>query len=71
MSQTFLAAVLLAPVLPKKQKIMAKRILMVLTNHGEIEGTEHKTGWYLPELAHPFLRFVKVFLMNVHYSLHY
>lgn len=32
---------------------------MVLTNHGEVEGTEVKTGWYLPECAHPYARFAK------------
>jgi hypothetical protein len=30
---------------------------MVLTSHGVIEGTEIATGWYLPELAHPFFVF--------------
>lgn len=32
---------------------------MVLTNHGEVEGTTVKTGWYLPECAHPYARFLK------------
>lgn len=36
---------------------MAKKVLMVLTNHGTIEGTETNTGWYLPECAHPYTRF--------------
>lgn len=34
-----------------------KSILMVLTNHGVIEGTDTPTGWYLPEMAHPFFKF--------------
>eukprot|EP01033_Poteriospumella_lacustris_P021821 gene21821-16283_t len=38
---------------------MTKRVLMVLTNHGEVDGTEVKTGWYLPECAHPYARFAK------------
>ncbi|RYH27822.1 type 1 glutamine amidotransferase domain-containing protein [archaeon] len=38
---------------------MAKRVLMVLTNHGGVEGTDVKTGWYLPECAHPYHRFSK------------
>jgi len=38
---------------------MTKRILMVLTSIGQIPGTERKCGWFLPELAHPYLRFIK------------
>jgi len=38
---------------------MPKRVLMVLTNHGTIEGTDKSTGWYLPEAAHPYARFHK------------
>lgn len=30
---------------------------MVLTSHGECN--EKKTGWFLPELAHPYFRFVE------------
>ena len=30
---------------------------MVLTNHGIVDGTEAVTGWYLPEMAHPFFKF--------------
>ncbi|KAH6653010.1 DJ-1/PfpI family protein [Truncatella angustata] len=33
---------------------MAPKVLVVLTSYGTIEGTDHKTGWYLPELAHPY-----------------
>lgn len=36
-----------------------KKVLMVLTSHGVIEGTETATGWYLPELAHPYFKFVE------------
>lgn len=32
---------------------------MVFTNHGKIEGTDLHTGWYLPECAHPYIRFAK------------
>lgn len=38
---------------------MVKKVVMVLTNHGNVEGHENKnTGWYLPECAHPYYRFV-------------
>ncbi|KAK9773249.1 putative DJ-1/PfpI family protein [Seiridium cardinale] len=33
---------------------MAPKVLVVLTSYGKIEGTDHETGWYLPELAHPY-----------------
>ncbi|KAI1082152.1 DJ-1/PfpI family protein [Whalleya microplaca] len=33
---------------------MAPKVLVVLTSYGQIEGTDHKTGWYLPEFAHPY-----------------
>mmetsp|Transcript_2947 Transcript_2947/g.3159 ORF Transcript_2947/g.3159 Transcript_2947/m.3159 type:complete len:235 (+) Transcript_2947:313-1017(+) len=36
---------------------MTKRVLMVLTNHGVVEGTDKPTGWYLPECTHPYTRF--------------
>ena len=34
-------------------KIMGKRILIVLTSKDTLGDSNHKTGWYLPELAHP------------------
>ncbi|KAI0128017.1 ThiJ/PfpI family protein [Xylariales sp. AK1849] len=33
---------------------MAVEVLVVLTSYGKIEGTDKATGWYLPELAHPY-----------------
>jgi putative intracellular protease/amidase len=33
---------------------MNKKILMVLTNHEQLGNTGLKTGWYLPEAAHPW-----------------
>ncbi|KFH42099.1 chaperone protein-like protein [Hapsidospora chrysogenum ATCC 11550] len=33
---------------------MAPKILIVLTSVGKIESINHPTGWYLPELAHPY-----------------
>mmetsp|Transcript_9312 Transcript_9312/g.14027 ORF Transcript_9312/g.14027 Transcript_9312/m.14027 type:complete len:231 (+) Transcript_9312:77-769(+) len=36
---------------------MTKSVLLVLTNHGVVEGTDVATGWYLPECAHPYFRF--------------
>jgi len=33
---------------------MAPKILVVLTSFGHIEAADHQTGWYLPELAHPY-----------------
>ncbi|GFO38206.1 thiamine biosynthesis protein thij [Plakobranchus ocellatus] len=32
---------------------MGKRILIILTSQATLGATDHKTGWYLPELAHP------------------
>ena len=29
-------------------------VLIVVTNCGQIGETSHKTGWYLPEVAHPY-----------------
>ena len=29
-------------------------VLMVLTSHEDMGNTGKKTGWYLPELAHPY-----------------
>jgi len=37
----------------------SKKVLMVLTNHAKIEGTDKDTGYYLPEAAHPYTRFIK------------
>jgi len=34
-----------------------KRILMVYTSHDKLGETEEKTGWYLPEAAHPYAAF--------------
>ncbi|XP_068747913.1 uncharacterized protein [Montipora capricornis] len=34
-------------------------ILMVLTNHEDMGNTGKKTGWYLPEMAHPYHEFKK------------
>ena len=38
---------------------MAVKILMVLTNHDQLGNTGKKTGWYLPEVAHPYHVFKK------------
>ena len=32
---------------------------MLLTNHAEMGNTGKKTGWYLPEMAHPYHEFKK------------
>jgi putative intracellular protease/amidase len=36
---------------------MAKRILMVLTNHADMDNTESKTGVWLGEFTHPYYAF--------------
>lgn len=41
------------------------RVLMVLSNHAAIEGTDISTGWYLPECAHPYNRFSKVWITDM------
>ncbi|KAH8600749.1 putative chaperone protein HSP31 [Bisporella sp. PMI_857] len=33
---------------------MAPKVLFVLTSHEDLGTTGKKTGWYLPELAHPY-----------------
>ena len=33
---------------------MVKRVLIVLTSHDQLGQTGNKTGWYLPEVAHPY-----------------
>lgn len=41
---------------------MSKKVLMVLTSHDSVtaaDGSSKPTGWYLPELAHPYLKFKK------------
>lgn len=29
-------------------------MLIVVTNHGKMGNLDKKTGWYLPEVAHPY-----------------
>ncbi|GAP90644.1 hypothetical protein SAMD00023353_4800400 [Rosellinia necatrix] len=33
---------------------MAPKVLVVLTSYGHIEAADKPTGWYLPELSHPY-----------------
>lgn len=33
---------------------MAPKVLFVLTSHGQLGNTGKPSGWYLPELAHPY-----------------
>jgi len=33
---------------------MSKKILVVITSHTKLIDNDHPTGWYLPELAHPY-----------------
>lgn len=37
----------------------AKPILVVFTSHTELIGSDHPTGYYLPEIAHPYYRLKK------------
>ncbi|ERT02496.1 uncharacterized protein SPSK_05530 [Sporothrix schenckii 1099-18] len=37
---------------------MAPTVLVVLTSHDKLGDTGKKTGWYLPEFAHPYDEFV-------------
>lgn len=37
----------------------APKVLMVYTSHSKLGETEEKTGWYLPEAAHPYHEFTK------------
>lgn len=33
---------------------MSKKILVVFTSHTQLIGSDHPTGYYLPEIAHPY-----------------
>ena len=35
-----------------------KHVLMVLTSHDQLGDTGEQTGWYLPEVAHPYDEFI-------------
>jgi putative intracellular protease/amidase len=37
-------------------KKMAPKVLFVLSSHSELGNTGKKTGWYLPEFAHPYYK---------------
>lgn len=37
----------------------AKRVLIVLTSNDKLGDTGKKTGWYLPEAAHPYYVFLE------------
>jgi putative intracellular protease/amidase len=37
----------------------SKKVLIVVTNHSDLVGTDKKTGYYLPEVAHPYYKFKK------------
>ncbi|KAI9346781.1 putative chaperone protein HSP31 [Zopfochytrium polystomum] len=36
-----------------------KRILFIVTSHGDMGNTGRKTGWFLPEVAHPYNILIK------------
>ncbi len=36
-----------------------KKVLLVLTSHDQLGDSGKKTGWYLPEVAHPYEVFRK------------
>lgn len=38
---------------------MARKVLFVFTSNDRLVNTSTKTGWYLPEAAHPFYAFRK------------
>ncbi|KAK1045066.1 hypothetical protein LTR74_018223 [Friedmanniomyces endolithicus] len=35
---------------------MAPKVLIVLSSHEKLGDTGKKTGWYLPEFAHPYYK---------------
>lgn len=37
---------------------MAPKVLIVLSSHDKLANTGRKTGWYLPEFAHPYYKFL-------------
>lgn len=42
----------------KPKTVSDKNVLMVLTSHGKIEGTDRTTGYWLSELTHPYWTFI-------------
>ena len=38
----------------ESRHLREKKILMVLTSNGQLGSSAHKTGFYLPELVHPY-----------------
>lgn len=37
----------------------SNKVLIVVTNHSDLVGTGKKTGYYLPEVSHPYYKFIK------------
>lgn len=33
---------------------MSGKVICVVTSHSQLGTTDKKTGWYLPEVAHPY-----------------
>ena len=44
------------PATPRK---MPGSVICVVTNHDQLGSSGNKTGWYLPEVAHPYEVFTK------------
>ena len=38
---------------------MSNKVIIAVTNHDRLGDTGQKTGWYLPEVAHPYNVFIK------------
>ena len=41
----------------------SKKVLIVVTNQSDLVGTGKKTGYYLPEVSHPYYKFIKAGLV--------
>lgn len=58
---TFALASTLSSTIAAEQKTRVenpKRVLIVLTSHGELGNTGKQTGYYLPELSHPLFELI-------------
>ncbi|MCC5876293.1 MAG: DJ-1/PfpI family protein [Candidatus Sumerlaeia bacterium] len=59
MKQNFITLAAILATIPFAGLASADRVLMVVTNHGELGDTGEKTGYFLSEVSHPHQELVK------------
>jgi len=52
-----ISAVMVTPLYSYSDSIQKEKILIVLTSHSQLGNTGQKTGFWLPELTHPYYEF--------------